>query len=116
MLIIRKEQMETFEEYMIDAFNKKMVLHLSNVCPEETASVSDEELSLVVKNGLEKAESYDITEENDIQRFLEHMLVHGPGFDDGSDPVAQEILHDTDLDGEDKMDKIDFYYGKGEED
>jgi hypothetical protein len=111
MLIIRKGQMDVFEKHMIDAFNNRMVSHLRNTYPEETSVIPDEDLSAMVKSGSEKAESYGIVEDDDIQRFLGYMLTYGSDFDtDSAHPEVQEILADARLDGEEKIDVIELCY------
>jgi len=111
MLTIRKEQMDVLEKYMIDVFNNKMVSHLRHTYPEETSTIPDERLSAMVKSGSEKAESYGIVEDDDIQRFLGYMLMYGSDFDtDSAHPEVQKILRDARLDGEEKIDVIELCY------
>jgi hypothetical protein len=117
MLKIRKEQMDVLEKYMIDVFNSRMVSHLRNTYPEETSAIPDEELTALVKSGSEKAESYGIVEDDDIQGFLGCMLIHGSDFDtDSAHPQVQEILGDTRLDGEEKIDLVEFCFESSWED
>jgi hypothetical protein len=117
MLVIRDEQMEALRQYMLRSFQNRMVSHLRTDFPEETSEMSDEELQTLVQTGMDKAESYGIVYEDDIQRFLDYMLIHGPDFDqDDSHPEVQAILRDEEMDGEEKMDEIDSHYSMSEED
>ena len=114
MLVIRKEQMEAMEEYMLRSLKKRMVSHLRANYPEETAEMSDDELDLLVKSGIDKAESYDIIEDDDVRRFLEFMVINGENFDK-EDPEAEDILTDDEMDSDEKMDELDYYYSESEE-
>ena len=112
MLTIRNEQMAEFEKHMLKEFRDRMALHLRSTYPDQTSAMSDEELAAFVEGGLGKAEGYDISEDDDIQRFLEHMVTRGPDFDqDDAHPTVQEILSDPEVGGHGKMDEIDLYYG-----
>lgn len=109
MLTIRKAQMEVLEKYMMDAFNSKMISHLRNTYPEETSSISDEDLSAMIENGSERAASHGIVEDDDIQRFLGVMVRYGSDFDkDSAHPEVQEILGDDRLDSDEKVDLIEL--------
>ena len=111
MLVIRDEQIEALDESMLRSFKNHMVSHLRKVCPEETSGMSDEELRALIQGGIDKAESYEIFEDDDVRRFLEYMLILSPDFDqDSSFPEIREILNNEEMDGTEKMDEIDFYY------
>jgi len=111
MLVIRDEQIKALDESMLRSFRNRMVSHLRTACPEETSDMSDEELRALIQRGIDKAESYEIFEDDDVRRFLEYMLILKPDFDqDSSFPEIQEILNDEEMDGTEKMDEIDFYY------
>jgi glucose-6-phosphate 1-dehydrogenase len=111
MLVIRDEQIEALDESMLRSFRNHMVSHLRKACPERTSGMSDEELRALIQGGIDRAESYEIFEDEDVRRFLEYMLILNPDFDqDSSFPEIQEILNDEEMDGTEKMDEVDFYY------
>jgi len=111
MLVIRDEQIEALDESMLRSFRNRMVSHLRTACPEGTSGMSDEELRVLIQGGIDKAESYEIFEDDDVRRFLEYMLILKPDFDqDSSFPEIQETLTHEEMDGTEKMDEIDFYY------
>ena len=111
MLVIRDDQIEAFDESMLRSFKNRMVSHLREACPEETSDMSDEELRALIQGGIDRAESYQIFEDDDVRRFLEYVLILSPDFDqDSSFPQIQEILNHEEMDGTEKMDEIDFYY------
>ena len=116
MLIIRKEQMDVFEKYATSVFNNKMISHLRNAYPEQTSAISDEDLSVLVQGGSEKAEFYGIVEDSDVQHFLGYMVLYGADFDSDRDyPEVQEILNDFRMDGEEKIDLIELCFQNSEE-
>jgi len=107
MLKIRKEQNDELSDYMLQQFENRMVVHLRDEYPEETQLISEEQLRTLIKAGIRKAETYGIELENDVQEFIEFMVVYGSDFDTNSKfHWAREILDDPDLDGSDKMDEI----------
>ena len=111
MLVIRDDQIEAFDESMLRNFKNRMVSHLRTACPQETSDMSEEELRALIQGGIDKAESYEIFEDDDVRRFLEYMLILNPDFDqDSSFPEIQEILNDEEMDGTEKMDEVDYYY------
>jgi hypothetical protein len=63
-----------------------------------------DELRLLIDAGIEKAEYYGITAEDDVQTFLEYMLTYSPDFDtDPETSWAGEILCRKDIVGALKM-------------
>lgn len=107
MLRIRKEQNDALAEYMLSEFVKRVMVHLRAEYPQETQPMNDEELRDFVEDGIQKAEGYNIELEDDVQEFIEFMVVYGPKFD--NDPKfrwAKQILDNNDLDGSEKMDEI----------
>jgi len=116
MFVIRHEQMKAMQEYMLGKFARRMFLHLRENFPEETSDISDEELRDLIQMGIEKAESYNIVEHEDVQGFLEFMITNGPNFhEDDAHPEIQQILSSTEMDGEEKIDEIGYYYERLEE-
>jgi hypothetical protein len=105
-------------DYYYERLEEKsqIALNLRESFPEETSDVSDEELSDLVQTGMDKAKSYNITEDESVQRFLEYMVARGTNFhEDDAHPEIQQILSSTEMDGEEKIDEIDYYYERLEE-
>jgi hypothetical protein len=64
----------------------------------------------MIHAGIVKAESYDITDEVDVERFLECMVRFGLDFDNHPQTSwAGQILQDKSLSGTEKMNQIDDY-------
>jgi hypothetical protein len=105
MLKIRPEQVEVLRQYMVRQFEERMRIHLWQVFPHELKTVAEMELREHIRLGVEKAMSYQVTKEGDVQRYLECAVVYGWEFD--TTPWARGILCRTDWDGEIKMDKVE---------
>lgn len=108
MLMIRSEQIAALGEYMLRQFEARMHHALRADFPAESVELSDEELGEIIREGVERAEGYAVTDETDVERFLELMLRRGRTFD-LTESWANEILTEADLSGTQKMDKIDDY-------
>lgn len=108
MLVIREEQMSALSQAMLKQFEDRMVVHLSSDFPTETREISEGELRILIQEGIEQAEQYQIILEDDVRRYLEFMVMYGQNFDTSSNTAwAGKILHTKELDGTAKMDLID---------
>lgn len=110
MLVIRRQQMEKLSQYMIEQFKDRMVTHLQSTFPDQTREMEERNLRDVIQAGIKKAESYKVVIEDDVQLFLECMITYGADFDINPETAwAGEILQQEDMDGSEKMDRIDEY-------
>lgn len=110
MLQIREEQLDLLSNYMLKRFEDRMIVHLRDNFPESTKEFSEAELRQMIRAGLDKANTYDVTDEVDVERYLEFMLDYGPDFDvSAKTSWAGEILKKPDLTGTEKILKLDEY-------
>jgi hypothetical protein len=110
MLKIRKAQVEALSQAMLRQFEDRMVTHLRAACPEQTQDVSEPELRATIRLGVESAAKYEVTDEVDVRRYLECLVLYGPDFDaNPRTPWAGQILNDKELTGTEKMNRIDDY-------
>jgi len=108
MLVIRKEQMKVLSKYMLEQFENRMVDHLRDMFPEQTEDMTTEDLRHLIREGIDKAEAYDITDELEVETYLECMVQYGVNFDtDTQTAWAGKILHDERFSETDKMQRID---------
>ena len=113
MLIIRKEQMESFRKYIIEQFVDRSVIHLQAIFPDKTKHIAETDLRAIIHRGLNKAEIYNVRIENDVLRFLEYILKYGEDFDtSGGTAWAGEILRMENVQSSIKMDRLDEYIVK----
>lgn len=81
MLKILPGQMTQLAERAQADFVVAMRSHLRSGYPERCGSMSDDELTGLIREGMERARSHGIEIDFDIQRYLELMVVLGPRFD-----------------------------------
>jgi len=109
MLVIRKEQMDMMSRSHLKQYFDNLERHLKNRYPEKTKYIGDELSELIIK-GVDKAKGYNITDKNDIKRFLEYIIQYGKDFGESPDSCwAKQILDNTEWSGTLKMNKIDEY-------
>lgn len=108
MLIIRNEQLDILKKYMLDQFEDRMLVHLRTNFPENTKKLDDSYLREMIQFGIDRSKKYDVIAENDIRQYLEYMIMYSPNFDQIPETTwAGEILKDNNLNGSEKMRKID---------
>lgn len=110
MLKIRQAQMDAFSDSLERTFFSRMFVHLrSDFSPQiELLRLDDLTLEAMIRRGIEKARSYGVVRESDIELYLESMVLLGPDFDQRIGCCAS-ALKDKTLDGGKKMDAINEY-------
>lgn len=110
MLVIRKEQMDIFSRHMLKQFEDLMANHLRSRFPEQTRDISEPDLRNLINDGIDKDETYNITIEDNVQRYLEYIVTYGSDFDTNPETSwAGDILRMEDLDGTRKRDRLNEY-------
>jgi len=108
MPVIRNEQMDQLGKNEQKKFEDKMVVHLKEFFPDECREVGDDEVRQSIRYGVERAETYGITDERDVCSYIDVMYAFGPDFD--KDPAcswAARILNDPDIeDGSQRADEL----------
>lgn len=104
MFKIRARQLAAFERPLVESFEERMKRHLRRRFSVRLKTKSDGQLLAAIRYGTRRAKSYGIEREYDVRRYLEHMLQHGPRFDQST--WAQPILLAA-HDGPTKMNRID---------
>ena len=95
---------------MLRRFEDRMISHLRSAFTEKTIGMEDKELRTIIQSGIKRAESYEVTDETDVERFLDCMVRHGHDFDTNPRTSwAGEILGRQGLSGTEKMNHIDEY-------
>jgi len=107
-LIVRRKQMHVFERYMLEGFIRRMSARLRDEFPRETAALTPAELRTFIENAITKAETYDVTDEADVERYVEFAARYGPNFDvEQRTAWAGAVLRRDDLLGTEKMNMLD---------
>src|SRR5687767_9297821 len=98
MLRIRSEQITVFAEAALRNFEDRMVAHLENFAPNHSKILSEDEMRVVIRHGIKKAEDHGFTSERSIRIYTELMLMLGSSFDtDPQLPWAAELLSDEEI-------------------
>lgn len=94
-MLIRQEQMDTFRETALRAFEDRTYIHLLDYFPHHCALLGEEQMRRAIQHGWQKAEGYDLTAECCVRSYIDFMCLLGSGFDtDPLLPWAAEILND----------------------
>src|SRR5581483_6896566 len=107
-MIIRRQQLETFELNAERRFERQMAGHLRTFSPQHAKTLNDETLDRIVDNGVERAHAYGLSSQGAVQFFVETMFILGGQFDsDPQYPWAFEILAELDvIDSNVKADRL----------
>ncbi len=110
MLVIRKEQMAAFSTYVLTEYTERVVRNLRREFPRQTRDRSDEHLRELVEKGIRRAEGYGVTDESDLEQYVDRMLVYGEDFDTRPETAwAGAILREVGLTGSQRMTRIGHY-------
>ena len=89
-ILIRNEQIKTFEEQAEEDFVRKVKSLLNKHRRYVTENYTDEELDVMVRNGIKRARNHRIESELALFRFVDVMFGVAPNFDDH--PMVKEFL------------------------
>src|SRR2546421_10853 len=94
MLTMRQEQLVAFDREIRKTFGHHQITRLRTTFPNETAQLDDDSLSLRVMETIERAEHYEVVNEQDLEMFLDCTFMMAPDFDtDPNFSWAREILN-----------------------
>ena len=97
-MIVRSEQIKTFEVYAEGAYTTEMVEHMKSYAPKVCEVVGDPGVRRIVESEIQHARDYDLTNREPVRFFLELTCSLGCGFD--TDPQLQwaaETLNDSSI-------------------
>ena len=93
MLVIRPEQMKSFEQAALRRFEDEMVAHSKGFSPRLCEVIGDEQLRVAVRSAISRAMAYGFSNRGPIRLFIEMMFLYGSAFDtDPQYPRVGEIL------------------------
>ena len=108
VLVVRREQMQAFEQALLTTFVNRMADRLRVRFPAETGKLAAADLESMIRDGIAAAARHGVKDEADVARYLEFVVTHGPSFDvDEKTAWAGAILRRTDLSGTGKMNALD---------
>jgi len=98
VLLIRAEQMKTFEQAAMLRFENEMVEYSKDISPRVCEVIGDERLRLALRSAITRAIAYGFTNRGSIRLFIEMMFFCGSAFD--TDPqylrVGEVLLTSVD--------------------
>ncbi len=107
MLVIRKNQMSAFSQYMVRQFESSVMVYLHAAYPQYAKERGTPYLQSLIQSGIEKAAGYAIKVEDDVRCFIDCMIFFGPDFDvNPSFAWAGEILCDMSIAGDEKTRRL----------
>ena len=107
-LVVRREQMQAFEQALLTTFVNRMAERLRSRFAAETAELPPADLDTMIRDGIAAAARHGVRDEADVARYLEFVVTYGPRFDvDEKTAWAGAILRRTDLSGTGKMNALD---------
>lgn len=112
VLTIRDEQLLKMSRDRRGRFVRDMVRHLQEAFPHHLRlhRIQSQALETIVHDGMIDAERIGIILEDDIQRFLEFIVILGPDWpEDKTHSWAVETLVREDLTGEERLDLMEEY-------
>ena len=104
MLIIRDKQMRALGQAREKAFMKRAVRHLTDAFPKKCGDLGEPAVTRSALSGMNAAKRYGLELEVEILRYLNLTYIFGFDFD--GLPWASEILTDTELSGESKIEEL----------
>ncbi|MGA1874184.1 MAG: hypothetical protein ACMUIA_01100 [bacterium] len=92
MLIIRKEQMDAFQQHAEETFIHSIFEQLQSSHADAVPNVPAEKVYKRIAYGIEKARAYGLTWQNNITTFVALMFTVAPDFD--NHPAFHRYLTD----------------------
>ncbi|MDI6766163.1 MAG: hypothetical protein QME52_05000, partial [Bacteroidota bacterium] len=84
--------------------------HLREIYPDKTKVMNNKQLHQMIEDGIAKAAQYEIKIEDDVQQYLECMIIYGNDFDMNSKCAwASEILRNKTISGTMKARRLANY-------
>lgn len=107
-MIIRKEQMEAFEEVRLPDFENRMVEHLAKCSPLHSKSLGEKGIRVLIRAAMQRAQKHGFTRKGPVKFYIETTIILGIDFDtDPQYPQAAKILSDRSIpDQTDRADRV----------
>ena len=106
MLILRREQIQAFEDFLLKQFEDRTLAHLREFFPDQCNALDEPQLREGIRSGIRRAEGYGFSSKRDLCKYLNLMFTFGRVFDtDPELPWAAKILNLQGLPSK----KMDFF-------
>ena len=81
MLTIRMEHVEVFKQHKVKLFENRMIKNLYTYFSHDCAELGEAQIRNIIRQGIDRAKTYDIRIEKDVSRFTNLMMTFGTEFD-----------------------------------
>lgn len=95
-MLIRKQQMQLFEDTEVRRFTDFMRDHLRRHFPRHCEALDADGLDRAIAAGIERAASHRIVSERDVCKFIDLQFAFGEAFDQ-KQPWAAEVFADVEI-------------------
>jgi hypothetical protein len=106
-LIIRRAQLQRFEDAAVPEFEALMVTHLARFSPLHSVSLGDAGIRTLIRDGVARAAPHGFTARSTVRFYIECMVLLGADFD--TDPQyawARPILADVSVPEVERADRL----------
>lgn len=111
MLVIRKNQVEVFEQNTLRKFEDELIDHFKGFAPELSRILKEDGVRGVVHLGIRRAGRYGLQDRVPLKFYVELMFCFGSFFDaDVQLPWAAQVLFDSSI--SDQYRRVDRLYAK----
>ena len=100
-MLIRENQMQTFESEMKARFARRLAAELRQEYPDLDEQMSEERLLELILEGVERAEGYGLDSDTDVETFVRLLFVVGWYFD--RHPFFHDFLTEEDYEPTEKI-------------
>ena len=98
MLVIRKQQQQALQEYMLEQYQDRTLAHFQQFFPRHCEIIGDESMKNMIRFGVDRAKRQNISGECNVILYTSLMLLFGSYFDqDPQYPWAVRVLKDKSL-------------------
>jgi hypothetical protein len=93
MFVIRRQQMEAFNQATRAAFEDEMAAHSQEFSPRLCQVIGEEQLRVALRRSMDRATTYGFTLRGPVRLYIELMFLCGSGFDtDPQYPAMGQVL------------------------
>jgi hypothetical protein len=92
MFQLRDEHHQAFASATMAAFDRRAVAHVRANFPEQSSTLSDQEIRIRVRDGMRRAKVYGLESERQIMCFVDTGFLIGPDFDSRPDTAWTRII------------------------
>lgn len=104
MLVIRQEQIDTLTMGSEEEFVEFLVGHVKEEDPELEKEYDDDTLREMVRGGIKRAKSHELSTKEDLTAFVSVMFEVAPNFDEQSEIKA--VLDDQSTPPNERFEKL----------